>query len=75
MRLLESANREADKLKDEFISVEHILLAITDDIKTQAGSILKQHGATRDQILRVLTQIRGKQRVTSQDPEATLMKR
>jgi ATP-dependent Clp protease ATP-binding subunit ClpB len=71
MRLLESANREADKLKDEFISVEHILLALSEDIKSQAGSILKKHGATREAILSVLTQIRGKQRVTSQDPEAT----
>lgn len=71
MRLLESANKEAEKLKDEFISVEHILLAIAEDIKSQAGSILKKHKVTREGILNVLTQIRGKQRVTSQDPEAT----
>ncbi|HEY9786648.1 MAG TPA: Clp protease N-terminal domain-containing protein, partial [Candidatus Obscuribacterales bacterium] len=71
MRLLETAQKEADRLKDEYISVEHILLALADDIKSQSGTILKQHGINRDAILSVLNKIRGKQRVTSQDPEAT----
>jgi ATP-dependent Clp protease ATP-binding subunit ClpB len=71
MQVLEVAEKEAARLKDEFISVEHLMLALADDSKNQGGSILKAHGVTRDRILKVLTSIRGKQRVTSQDPEAT----
>lgn len=71
MQVLDVAQKEADRLKDEFISVEHLLLALADDTKNQSGTILKHHGATRERILKVLTAIRGKQRVTSQDPEAT----
>ncbi|MBC7999001.1 MAG: ATP-dependent chaperone ClpB, partial [Leptolyngbya sp.] len=50
---------------------DNVVLAIAEDIKSQAGSILKKHKVTREGISNVLTQIRGKQRVTSQDPEAT----
>lgn len=71
MQVLEVATKEAERLKDDFISVEHLLLALSDETKNQSGTILKSHGATRDRILKVLTAIRGKQRVTSQDPEAT----
>ncbi len=71
MQLLESADKEAQLLKDEYISVEHLMLALTDETKGQAGTILKRHGITRERMLKVLTAIRGKQRVTSQDPEAT----
>ncbi len=71
MQVLEVATKEAERLKDDFISVEHLLLALSDETKNQSGTILKSHGATRDRILKVLTSIRGKQRVTSQDPEAT----
>ncbi|HEY9716540.1 MAG TPA: ATP-dependent chaperone ClpB [Trichormus sp.] len=71
MQLLEAADKEAQQLKDEYISVEHLMLALCDDTKGQAGTILKRHGVTRDRMLKVLHSIRGKQRVTSQDPEAT----
>jgi ATP-dependent Clp protease ATP-binding subunit ClpB len=71
MQVLEVATKEAERLKDDFISVEHLLLALADETKNQSGTILKRHGATRERILKVLTAIRGKQRVTSQDPEAT----
>src|SRR4029434_4022119 len=71
MAVFEDAGREAERLKDEFISLEHLLIALSDDTKGQAGSILKQHGVTKERILQVLTSIRGKQRVTSQDPEST----
>jgi len=71
MSVFEDAGREAERLKDEFISVEHLLIALCDDTKGQAGSILKQHGVTKERILQVLTSIRGKQRVTSKDPETT----
>lgn len=68
---LEEAGKEAEKLKDQFVSVEHLMLALTDTSKSQAGTILKQHGVTKDRIFQVLTKIRGAQGVTSQDPEAT----
>jgi ATP-dependent Clp protease ATP-binding subunit ClpB len=71
MQLLDEAQKEADRLKDEFISVEHLMLAFCDEGKNQTGSILKRHGVTRDRMLKSLTEIRGKQRVTSQDPEST----
>ena len=71
MKLLESASSEASRLKDQYISVEHLMIALADDVQSKAGSILKQHGITRDKILEVLTSIRGSQSVTSPDPEAT----
>ncbi len=71
MAVLDDAQKEAEKLKDEFISVEHLMLAFCDDTKNQTGTILKRHGVTRERMLKALTQIRGKQRVTSQDPEST----
>lgn len=69
--ILEAAGKEAERMKDQYISIEHLLLALCDESKSQAGTILKQHGVSRDSILKVLSSIRGKQNVTSQDPEAT----
>jgi ATP-dependent Clp protease ATP-binding subunit ClpB len=71
MSILETAGHEAERLKDQFISVEHLLIALCDDTKNQSGTILKRHGLNRERVLQALTQIRGNQRVTSQDPEAT----
>ena len=71
MQLLEFAAREAEQMKDQYISVEHLLIALCDPGKGQSGTILKQHGITRDRILAQLAEIRGNQQVTSQDPEAT----
>ncbi|MBI5174064.1 MAG: ATP-dependent chaperone ClpB [Candidatus Obscuribacter sp.] len=71
MQVLEVAEKEAERLKDQFISIEHLLLALSDESKGQAGTVLKQNGLTRERILKVLTEIRGKQKVTSQDPEGT----
>jgi ATP-dependent Clp protease ATP-binding subunit ClpB len=68
--LLDNASKEAGKLKDEYISTEHILLGIIDD-KGNAGTILKDAGITRDIILAALKDVRGNQRVTSQSPEDT----
>jgi ATP-dependent Clp protease ATP-binding subunit ClpB len=70
-QLLDEAQKESEQLKDEFISVEHLMLAFCDEKKNQSGTILKAQGVTRERILKVLTAIRGKQRVTSKDPEAT----
>jgi ATP-dependent Clp protease ATP-binding subunit ClpB len=71
MGLFDVAGQEADRLKDQFISVEHLLLALCDESKSHAGTILKRFGVNRERLLQAMTMIRGNQRVTSQDPEAT----
>ncbi len=69
--VLEQAFKEADKFKDDYVSTEHIFLAIAGKDHDPAGQLLKKHGATHEAILQALTGIRGTQRVTSQNPEAT----
>jgi ATP-dependent Clp protease ATP-binding subunit ClpB len=69
-RLLAQAEDEAKKLKDEYISIEHLLLAMTED-GGATGRIFKEFGLTRERLARALQEIRGNQRVTSQNPEAT----
>ena len=69
-QLLVKAEDEAKQLKDDYISVEHLLLAMTEDTGA-TGRIFKDFGVTRDRLVRVLQEIRGNQRVTSQNPEAT----
>jgi ATP-dependent Clp protease ATP-binding subunit ClpB len=70
-QLLDAAEQEAQRLKDEYVSVEHVLLAIlASGSATAAGRLLLEHGADRDALLEVLTQVRGAQRVTSANPEA-----
>ncbi|WP_209979138.1 ATP-dependent chaperone ClpB [Paenibacillus eucommiae] len=68
--ILAEAEKEAAKLKDEYLSVEHLLLAVLED-KQEAGSLLRSFGVEREALLRVLAEVRGHQRVTSQEPEAT----
>ncbi len=71
-RLLDAASREAGRLKDEYVSVEHLLLALVDEGQSgAAGRILAQNGLTREKLLTALTEVRGNQRVTSANPEAT----
>src|SRR5262245_49014494 len=65
-RLFTNAEDEARKLKDEYISVEHVLLAATDDVR-----LLKEFGLNRERLMQALREVRGSQRVTSQNPEAT----
>jgi len=69
-RVLAQAEEEAKKIKDEYVSVEHLLLAMIDDSGT-AGRVLKEFGITREKLSSGLKDIRGNQRVTSQNPEAT----
>ena len=64
---LKGALREAEALKDQYVSTEHLLLALLDG-KTPSGETLRRHGVTRDALLRGLREIRGNQRVT--DPNA-----
>jgi ATP-dependent Clp protease ATP-binding subunit ClpB len=68
---LERAFDEAQRLKDEYVSTEHILLGISSADKDPAGQLLARHGASHDAILQAMTSIRGSHRVTSQNPEAT----
>jgi ATP-dependent Clp protease ATP-binding subunit ClpB len=65
----EAAAKQADEMKDEFISTEHFLLALAAG-KTAAGEALRHAGATKDAILEALVEVRGNQRVTDDDPEA-----
>jgi ATP-dependent Clp protease ATP-binding subunit ClpB len=60
---------EAQQLKDEYVSTEHVLIAISDEKESPAGAILREFGATRENIFKVLVDIRGSQRVTDQNPE------
>ena len=70
-KVLEGAFVEAEQFKDEYVSTEHILLAIATIRKDEAGELLAKHGASREAILQALTSVRGSHRVTSQNPEAT----
>src|ERR1700687_5569371 len=69
--VLERAFTEADKFKDEYVSAEHLFLAIANKDRDPAGQLLKKQGASYEAILQALTGVRGNQRVTSQNPEAT----
>jgi len=68
---LERAFDEAERLKDEYVSTEHILLGIAGADRDPAGQVLARQGASHDAILQAMTAIRGSHRVTSQNPEAT----
>jgi ATP-dependent Clp protease ATP-binding subunit ClpB len=71
-RMLVKAQEEAQKLKDEYVSVEHLLLALIDEGSgTPAGKVLREFNVTRDEFLKTLLSVRGHQRVTSAEPEGT----
>ncbi|HCU26036.1 MAG TPA: type VI secretion system ATPase TssH, partial [Deltaproteobacteria bacterium] len=69
-KVLDSAHQEATKLKDEFVSTEHLLLALVDTSGSSAQRLLLSHGVKRDSLLKALLEIRGSHRVTDQNPEA-----
>ncbi|MCC7353628.1 MAG: ATP-dependent chaperone ClpB, partial [Anaerolineae bacterium] len=69
--ILKKAQAEAEAMRDEFVSTEHLLMALTDRAGGEAAKLLAAAGVTRDRILQVLTNIRGTQRVTTQNPETT----
>ncbi|WP_037141437.1 ATP-dependent chaperone ClpB [Rhodococcoides fascians] len=69
-RLLDAAGREANRLKDSYVSVEHLVIALCEEGSgSAAGRVLARHGVTRDAFLTALTTVRGNQRVTSATPE------
>ncbi|SEC04874.1 ATP-dependent chaperone ClpB [Terriglobus roseus] len=68
-RVLEQAFKEAENFKDEYVSTEHLLLALAQTKNDPTQAALAALGATHDAILRALTQVRGSQRVTDQNPE------
>jgi len=67
-KLLDNAFKEADKMKDQYVSVDHLVIAMC-DLNDSAGKILQSHGITRDAVLKVLKEIRGSQRIEDQNPE------
>ncbi len=69
-RLITVAEEQAKRLKDEYVSVEHLLLATAEDSGT-AGNLLKEFGLTRDRLMKALVEVRGNQRVTTPNPETT----
>jgi ATP-dependent Clp protease ATP-binding subunit ClpB len=70
LKVLDQAEEEAIKLKDEYTSTEHLLLALSTEKRGAAAEVLKSVGATRDRIAQALTAVRGSSRVTSNDPES-----
>ncbi|MBU0986137.1 MAG: ATP-dependent chaperone ClpB [Proteobacteria bacterium] len=67
--LLDAAFKEATQMKDQYVSIEHIFLAIADEKGAEAGKILNRKGVSRESILKVLMDIRGTQRITDPHPE------
>ncbi|MGC9943075.1 MAG: ATP-dependent chaperone ClpB [Verrucomicrobiota bacterium] len=69
-KALDAAQSEANKLKDEYVSTEHLLLGLLDGGSSSLKKIFARHGLKRDAVLKVLAELRGNQRVTDQNPEA-----
>ena len=68
-RILEDSFKEADQFKDEYVSTEHLLIALSNAKGEAVGRFLQSHGVTKDSILKVLVSIRGTQKITDQNPE------
>jgi ATP-dependent Clp protease ATP-binding subunit ClpB len=69
-QLLSAAENQAKQLKDDYVSIEHLLLATAED-QGAAGKLLRDAGLTRDRLMKALVEVRGHQRVTTQNPETT----
>src|SRR2546428_5823700 len=67
-RLLDAAWSEMERLKDEYLSTEHLLLAIIDETNSEGGRMLQRAGVTREKVLEALTKVRGSTRVTDASP-------
>jgi ATP-dependent Clp protease ATP-binding subunit ClpB len=71
VRVLTQAEDEAKNLKDEYVSIEHLLLAMLEEERGASGRLLRSLGLTRERLMAALQKVRGHQRVTSANPEAT----
>jgi ATP-dependent Clp protease ATP-binding subunit ClpB len=69
-QIFTAAQKQSEQMKDEYISTEHLLLAIADEKDGNAGKILRQHGVNRDDLLKAIEQTRGGARITDQNAEA-----
>src|SRR5437868_3648700 len=69
-QLFNAAQKQAEEMQDEYISTEHLLLAIVDEKDGAAGRILRQHGVNRDDLSKVVAEMRGGSRITDQNAEA-----
>src|SRR5215831_4696677 len=65
-----AAQKEADNMGDAYVSTEHLLLALASEKDAPAGKMLRQHGVNRDDLLKVIEQLRGGSKITDQDPES-----
>jgi ATP-dependent Clp protease ATP-binding subunit ClpB len=68
-RVLEQAQAEADRFKDDYVSTEHLLLAIAQERSSGASQMLGRHGVTQERLLAALREVRGSQKVTDENPE------
>ena len=68
-QIFTASQKQADQMQDEFISTEHLLLAIAEEKDGDAGKILRQHGVARDDLFKVIEQMRGGSRITDQNAE------
>ena len=68
-QIFTATQKHADKMQDEFNSTEHLMLALVDEKDGEAGKILRQHGVKRDDLLKVIEQMRGGSRITDQNAE------
>ncbi len=71
-RVLDTAVQEAGKMKDEYVSVEHLMLAIVSEKDSHCGKILAGEGVTRERLLEAIKNVRGGRRITSENPEDTM---
>src|SRR5467141_2370461 len=69
-QIFTAAQKQAEKMQDEYISTEHLLLAIAEEKDGDSGKIVRQHGLKRDDLLKVIEQMRGGSRITDQNAEA-----
>jgi ATP-dependent Clp protease ATP-binding subunit ClpB len=68
-QIFTAAQKQADKMQDEFISTEHLLLALVEEKDGDSGKILRQHGVNKDDLVKVIEQMRGGSRITDQNAE------
>ena len=69
-QIFTAAQKQAESMQDEYVSTEHLLLAITDEKQGDAGKILRQHGVNHDDLLKVIEQTRGGAKITDQNAES-----